>query len=68
MYIYDIYIYRVLTEGSLWSPISFHKSRPVKNPTVRNVNTPVYFVLKNRTDTEKNPQSTYNLLLYDIAL
>ena len=36
----------VLTPGSEWSPISFHKSRPVKNPTVRKVNIPVYLVLK----------------------
>ena len=36
----------VLTPGSDWSPISFHKSRPVKKPTVRKVNIPVYLVLK----------------------
>ena len=36
----------VLTPGSEWSPISIHKSRPVKNPTVRKVNIPVYLVLK----------------------
>ena len=36
----------VLTPGSEWSPTSFHKSRPVKNPTVRKVNIPVYLVLK----------------------
>lgn len=34
-----------LTDGREWFPISFHKSRPVKNPTVKNVKMPVYLVL-----------------------
>lgn len=35
-----------LTDGREWFPISFHKSLPVKYPTVKKVKMPVYLVLK----------------------
>lgn len=36
----------LLTDGREWFPISFHKSRPVKNPTAKKVKMPVYLMLK----------------------
>jgi len=36
----------VLTDEREWFPISFHMSRPVKNPTVKKVKMPVYLVLR----------------------
>ena len=57
---YNFYVLTSLTVGREWFPISFHKSRPVKNPTVIKVKTPVYLILNKKSDNISLAWITYN--------
>ena len=57
---YNLYVLTSLTVGREWFPISFHKSRPVKNPTVIKVKIPVYLILNKKSDNINLVWITYN--------
>ena len=57
---YNLYDLTSLTVGREWFPISFHKSRPVKNPTVIKVKIPVYLILNKKSDNINLVWITYN--------